>query len=92
MNTSDTYRHDYSEAAALKALLDTIDAAGKDFVERAEKHDDFTGQFTINIGGKSIAFYLGGPQMDGLYTFIHHIADENFYFIDKDNNVTSHLF
>lgn len=82
IRTSCTSRCDYDEAAALQHLMRTIEAACDDSLERMQQHEDFTGQFTINILGQSIAFYLGGPQTDALYAFIEHIAAENFHEIN----------
>lgn len=90
--TSDVNRYNYKEADALQQLLLAADAACEDCVERMTQHKDFTGQFTININGQSIAFYLGGPQIDALYAFIDHVAAENFYEVDfTARTVTSHL-
>ena len=91
--TSDVTRHDYNEADALQQLMRAADAACEDSVERMTQHKDFSGQFTININGQSIAFHLGGPQIDGLYAFIEHIAAENFHEVNfNDMTVTAHLF
>ena len=92
INTSDVSRYNYNEAEALQQLLVAVDIAADDFLERCQQHDDWTGQFTINIAGQSVAFHIGGPQIDALYDFVQHIADENFYSVDFENNtVISHL-
>ena len=92
MNTSDVSRYDYNEAEALQQLMRAADAACDDSVERMTQHKDFSGQFTININGQSIAFYLGGPQIDALFAFIEHIAAENFHEVNFfDRTVTAHL-
>lgn len=93
MNTSDVNRYDYNEANALQQLMTAADAACDDSVERMTQQHDFSGQFTINIHGQSIAFYLGGPQIDALYAFIDHIAAENFHEVNyHERTVTAHLF
>lgn len=33
----------------------------------------------IIVDGKSTTFILGGPQADGLFKFVEHVADENWY-------------
>jgi uncharacterized membrane protein len=81
-NTSDVSCRNYNEAAALQQLLQSIDAALEDSNERIEQLEDYSGQFTININGQSIAFLLGGPQVAALQAFVSHVADENFYDVD----------
>lgn len=91
--THDVNRYDYNEAEALQQLMHAADAACDDSVERMTQHKDFSGQFTININGQSIAFYLGGPQIDGLFAFIEHVASENFHEVNFiDRTVVAHLF
>lgn len=81
----------YNEAEALQQLLraanDTLDAE----VERLDTNADdaLIDQFTITIGGVQTAFFLGGPQIEALYRFIKHIADENFYDVDIDNGTVT---
>lgn len=92
MNTSDVSRYNYNEAEALQQLMRAAAAACDDSVERMTQHKDFSGQFTVNINGQSIAFYLGGPQIDALYAFIEHIAAENFHEVNfDDKTVTARL-
>lgn len=93
MNTSDVSHYNYREAAALQCLMRAADAAIEDSMERMQHHQDYSGQFTINIGGQSIAFFLGGPQVDALYAFIEHIAAENLHEVNhNERTVTAHLF
>lgn len=82
----------YDEAAALQELLQTTNRICQKMNSRYEEAlttgnasaDPVDEQYTINIGGKSIAFHLGGPQVDALYAFIEHIAGENMYQCDID--------
>ena len=78
----------YDECEALKALHSSISRALKIDEALSEEEDDqhiiyLPQQFTISIAGRSIAFYVGGPQLEGLYKFIEHIAGENLY--DKED-------
>lgn len=84
--TSNTYMPGYNEAFALQRLLVHIDEA---MARQLPLLDDDsakidTEQFTITVNGCSVAFYLGGPQTDALYSFVKHIADENMYDVDID--------
>lgn len=89
--TTDNNRHQnydvrlsmYSEPEAIQELLTTVD----DVLKQADANDyvdDY--QIQITIGGRTVAFVLGGPQAEGLYQFCAQLADENFYEIDTDNN------
>lgn len=82
----------YKEATALQQLLCAIDAEAKADEERCARND-FSGKFTINIGGQSVAFLVGGPQIEGLCKFVEQIAAENFHEVDFERNtVVAHLF
>ena len=73
------YLPNYSEAYALQTLLAAVDVALDEDNERVEADNYTCDQFTIVVGGKSIAFVLGGPQADALFHFIHYLAEENCY-------------
>lgn len=82
----------YKESEALQQLLDAInDAISNERLEQLED-DVMNDEFVIIVNGVQTAFYLGGPQVEGLYAFMQHIASENFYTVDINNgNITSHL-
>lgn len=82
MKTSNIYNKNYSESAALQELLKAKKIAADAMFEAFDNDEDYDEQFTINIGGKSIAFMLGGTQMQALNEFVKSIADENFYEVD----------
>lgn len=83
VQTYDTSLDNYNEAEALQTLLRAIHAELKKDNERMERDNtDTCPSFSISIGGKSIAFWLGGPQAEALFDFIRHIADENMHNID----------
>jgi hypothetical protein len=77
-----THLSTYKEADALQQLIVALNDALSD--ERFEQHekDVMNDQFTITVNGVQTAFYLGGPQAEGLFAFVKHIADENFYEVD----------
>lgn len=75
----------YSEPDALQRLLVLIDRALEDDIIRTDRGDHIFDQFTITIGGTSVAFYIGGPQAEGLYAFVNHICAENLYGCDFEN-------
>ena len=77
-----THLSTYNESEALQQLLVALHDALSD--ERFEQHeqDVMNDQFTITVNGVQTAFYLGGPQAEGLYAFVKHIAYENFYEVD----------
>lgn len=76
----------YNEANALRQLLVSIVRAAATDIELKESNEQYDGgQIIITIGGIQTAFYLGGPQIDGLYAFAQQIADENFYSVDTAN-------
>jgi hypothetical protein len=76
----------YNEAEALQQLMQTINTALSD--ERFKQYEDdvMSDEILITIGGVQTAFYLGGPQVDGLMAFIDHIANENGYEVDFNNS------
>ena len=84
-NTSDSRRPDYNEAQALDELLQVTSSLLEE-ANDAMDNDDYTltdcAQFTITVGGKSLAFILGGVQYQALCNFISSIADENLYTVD----------
>lgn len=88
--TTDNNRHQnydvnlplYSEPAAIQELLATVDEI---LAQADDNYIDYN-QMYITIGGRTVAFILGGPQTYGLYQFCAQLADENFYEIDTDNN------
>lgn len=77
-------REDYSECLALQDLLRATSSELSKVVAALESGKDDYSSFTINIGGKSIAFNLGGPQAEALFQFIRHIEAENGYDVDFD--------
>lgn len=76
----------YSEPEAIQELLATVDELLDQ--EDANSYIDYH-QMYITIGGRTVAFILGGPQLYALYQFCANIADENFYDIDTDNNTVT---
>lgn len=92
--TTDSNRHQnydvrlsmYSEPEAIQELLATVDELLKQ-AEANDYADDY--QMQITIGGRTVAFILGGPQTNALYQFCANIAYENFYDIDTDSNTVT---
>ena len=86
--TSSTYLPNYSESAALTDLLKCVNTAldERNYRFELDSQNFVDEQFTITVGGRSIAFYLGGPQAEALYRFVEHIAAENLYSVDFENN------
>lgn len=82
----------YAAASEILATTPTILAeqldAGMsvDKIMIAASAVDNTQQFTININGKQHAFMLGAAQYEALIQFIKHIASENIYDVDYENN------
>lgn len=91
-STSYLHHPDYKEPAALQELIRAIDKtlieADKRYTETAN-YDYLDIEFTINIGGQSIAFVLGGPQCQALNDFVTCIADENSYVINRQGNTVT---
>lgn len=82
----------YSEPKALQQLLDNANEALAAECEALENNTDAELDFTITINGVQTAFYCGGPQIEALFRFVQHIADENLYEVDfKEMKVISHL-
>lgn len=90
--TYDNRRDDYSECLALQDLMRTIDNESEVVNKLLEAGKYDYGRFTIDIGGKSIAFNLGGPQAEALCKFIEHIAAENGYEVDFDKQTVDGWF
>ena len=84
--TSSTYLPNYSESAALQDLLRCVNTAldEQNYRFELDSQNAVDEQFTITVGGRSIAFYLGGPQSEALFRFVEHIANENLYEVDFD--------
>ena len=76
----------YKESEALQQLMQTIDTALSDERFKQSEDDVMSDEILITIGGTQTAFYLGGPQVDGLMAFIDHIANENCYEVDFKNS------
>lgn len=76
----------YNESEALQQLLEAADSAIEKQNKAFEEDKEYLDEFTITVNGVQTAFYLGGPQLDGLCAFVGHIADENFYEVDFQNN------
>ena len=82
----------YTAASEILATTPTILAeeldAGMsvDKIMIAANAVDFNQQFTININGKQHAFMLGAAQYEAIIQFVKHIASENIYDIDYENN------
>ena len=92
--TNNTYNANlsgYKESAALQRLLEAVDIALHDQNERFESDDAdwLNDQIIISIAGVQTAFYLGGPQVDAIYAFVQHIADENGYEVDINRNTVT---
>lgn len=90
--TYNNVHDDYSECAALQDLLQATCRELDRGCKRLEVGSYDYSNFTINIGGKSIAFNLGGPQAEALFRFISHIADENAYEVDFDKQTVDGWF
>ena len=73
---------EYDEEEAVFALEQNLNAALECENARLEQDEgrahDYD-QITIIVNGIAHGFYLGGPQAEGLYCFIHNICDENGY-------------
>lgn len=84
--TSSTYLPNYSESAALQDLLKCVNTAldERNYRFEIDPQNAVDDQFIITVGGRSIAFYLGGPQTEALFRFVEHIAGENLYSVDFD--------
>ena len=74
----------YTEANALQALLQAANNMLEFTQNCYDQYPDYVdnAQFSINIGGQSIALILGGPQFQGLCEMIKCIADDNGYEVD----------
>jgi len=81
----------YNEASALQQLLKAIAADADAMLKEAESGvtTDWCRQFMITVGGVQTAFTLGGPQMEALYRFVQHVADENCYTVDIENAIVT---
>lgn len=89
ISTSSIQHPDYNEAQALQELMIAASEAiteMNDKYEETDNYDYMDGSFTINVGGKSIAFLHGGPQHQALCIFIDSIAEENGYAVDYRNH------
>ena len=86
MKTSNVHYNDYREHEALQELLLAANALLDDEHRRMED-GIYISQFTINIAGKSIAFYAGPAQIEGILAFIDHMAKENLYEVHFDTGV-----
>ena len=87
--TQSTYLPNYSESAALTDLLRCINSEAEEQNYRLEFDEtaDVYSQFTITVAGRSIAFLAGGPQIEALYKFVEHIAEENLYNVDYEKMI-----
>lgn len=81
-----THLNSYNEAEALDQLIKAAHSLMTKVADSFESADDSAEnyEFTITVDGIQTAFYAGGPQIEALYSFIKHIADENFYYVDFD--------
>lgn len=79
-----THLSTYNEAEALEQLLkaaaSAVEKVSKAFDEN--RNSDADVDFTITIDGVQTAFICGGPQIEALYSFIKHVASENWYEVD----------
>jgi hypothetical protein len=84
LTTSDVNHPQYNEAEALQQLLQAADAQLEAANALRDDDQDTTAlqQFSISIGGQSIAFLLGGPQAAALEAFVQHVSCENLYLVD----------
>ena len=89
IQTHTVYCEDYSEAAALQDLLQAADYELERSAARLEAGCIDIGSFTVNIGGRSIAFLSGAPQYEALIAFIEHLAGENLHAIDYDKRTVT---
>ena len=79
-----TYMANYDEETAIKELACDIELAAQrqlDLIDAATDaaSDTAYDQIQILVNGKVHAFFLGGPQMKGLYEFMNNICSENGY-------------
>jgi len=90
ISTSNTQHKNYSEAAALQVLIRQLRSALRELNDHFDDPDYAVApDIIITVGGVSVAFTLGGPQAQALYTFVDSIAAENGYCVDlKEHTVT----
>ena len=74
----------YKESEALQQLVRTVNNALTNERFQQFEHDVMTDEILITVNGVQTAFYLGGPQMDGLFAFVDYIANENGYAVNFD--------
>lgn len=91
VRSSDVRLSDYCEADALQVLLQAANnmlSYTNDMYALDPDYPDYS-QFTINIGGQSVALLLGGPQFQGLCEMIKCIAEDNGYDVDFETCTVS---
>lgn len=79
----------YKESTMLQSMLRAADVAAEKQLKRLEAGDFNFDKFNITVDDYSAAFLLGGPQLDALYKFAHHIAYENGYEIKEIDGLTT---
>ena len=78
------------EATELQKLLRAASTALNELADREEIAGlDVEANFTITINDQTCTFVLGAPQVEGLYAFINHIADENWHIVDFENKTVT---
>lgn len=90
LKNSNIQHPEYSEPAALQELLLAANEAVEEANDKADIDRDYLNtSFNIDIGGRSIAILLGGPQYQALINFVESIAAENGYLVNPvDGTVT----
>jgi hypothetical protein len=78
-----------SEVEMLDSLLKAINKEIDEQSWMLENQDDCYNTFTIVVGSTASQFLVGGPQVNALYNFIQHIADENGYNVDVNNSTVT---
>lgn len=83
-----THLPEYSEEAAVNALSENLCAALEHQCRVEEEHGTIaTDQIVITVNGVAHAFFLGGPQAEGVFSFIEQICDENLYDLPAEMSV-----
>lgn len=83
IKTANVNHPQYKEAEALHQLLQAASMQLEDSSKLLDTCADVDSQFTITVGGQSVAFTLGGPQFQALFEFAKSIAAENGYAVDN---------
>lgn len=72
--------YEQEQLSKLLKILSKVDSNSDEYLDSYYK---------IEIAGEAIELYCGGPQLEGLYKLIEHIAAENLYDINYENKIVS---